>query len=530
MRKHFFATIIGVLPLFAFAQGAIDAYQVSQTDLRGTARFMSMAGAFGALGGDLSTLNQNPAGIGVYRSSDISLTMGFDMQSTSVASNGDKYGTTNQFKVNCNNAGYIGTFKLNSDAMPNINWGFTYNRATSFNRRYSGGIRGLNTSLTNYIAGFTNAGQYTEADLTTRFNDNDEIVYDPYNNKPYAPWLSILAYDSYLINSDSGGKNFQGLYGNGTTGSAEFETIESGGVNEFNINWGGNIANIVYWGMGFGITDISYQANTYYGESLDNAYIDTQNGRGTAVWGLSNALSTVGTGYNFKMGVIVKPMNELRLGFAFHTPTYYNLQDRYYANTLSNYDRGEDIFAETNNGWDGEGWYKINTPWKFIASAATIIGGKAILSFDYEYVGFNTMQILDNIGQQYVDRNNYIQAYYQASNIFRVGGEFRVTPQFSVRAGYSYQSSPVKETIRNNSENIITVGTIPSYTFDNSIQYITAGLGYRYKAMYVDAAYVHKTRKSDYHAFSPVVPIEESPVASITDNNNQIVFTLGFRF
>ena len=37
----------------------------------GTARFMSMGGAFTALGGDISTLSQNPAGIGVFRTSEM---------------------------------------------------------------------------------------------------------------------------------------------------------------------------------------------------------------------------------------------------------------------------------------------------------------------------------------------------------------------------------------------------------------------------------------------------------------------------
>ena len=52
----------------AYGQGAIDAYRISQPDMKGTARFMGMGGAFSALGGDLSTLSQNPAGIGIYLS------------------------------------------------------------------------------------------------------------------------------------------------------------------------------------------------------------------------------------------------------------------------------------------------------------------------------------------------------------------------------------------------------------------------------------------------------------------------------
>ena len=103
------------------AQSAIDAYSLSQGDLRGTARFMSMAGAFGALGGDLSTLNQNPAGIGVYRSSEIGVTVDFDIQSVTTQGNFKD----NNTHVHCNNFGYVGSAFTGSELMPVFTWGAT---------------------------------------------------------------------------------------------------------------------------------------------------------------------------------------------------------------------------------------------------------------------------------------------------------------------------------------------------------------------------------------------------------------------
>ena len=109
-----------------FAQSPIDAYTMSQNDLIGTARFMSMGGAFGALGADLSTLSQNPAGIGVYRSSDVGFTLNLDCQSASADYRGSR-ASQNQTKFLLNNIGAVGTWRLNLKAMPNINFGFTYN-------------------------------------------------------------------------------------------------------------------------------------------------------------------------------------------------------------------------------------------------------------------------------------------------------------------------------------------------------------------------------------------------------------------
>ena len=129
------------------AQDSFDVLHMSQTELRGTSRFQSMAGAFGALGGDLSVLTQNPGGIGVYRNSDLGLTFGLDFNSTT--SGVDKMNNT---KFNVNNVGYIGAIRLNSETVPNINFGFTYNRINSFKRHYIGGVSNIDYSLSNYVA------------------------------------------------------------------------------------------------------------------------------------------------------------------------------------------------------------------------------------------------------------------------------------------------------------------------------------------------------------------------------------------
>ena len=123
MKKKVFALLLCGLPLMINAQDAFDVLQMSQTELRGTSRFQSMAGAFGALGGDLSTLTQNPAGIGVYRSSDLGITMSVDCNS--VKAGVDKM---NETRFNINNVGYVGAIRLNSETVPNLNFGFTYNR------------------------------------------------------------------------------------------------------------------------------------------------------------------------------------------------------------------------------------------------------------------------------------------------------------------------------------------------------------------------------------------------------------------
>lgn len=556
MRKLYLVLSISCMSAGAFAQSAIDAYRFSQPDLRGTARFMGMGGAFGALGGDLSTLSQNPAGIGVYRSNELGFTLDLDIQNSNSDAMGFKT-SDSQTKFYLDNIGGVATLRLGSSAMPNLNFGFTYNKAVSFNRRYRGNIPQLQTSMSNYIAGIANNEELTVADVQTT------ETYDPYNPTDggiQAPWLAILGYDSYLINPNGDPDNPQwtGQFGQGTTGSANFDVSEKGSVDEYNIAIGGNIANVVYWGMNFDIVNFDYRLDAGYGENLTGAYVYNPTGnivqQSDSRWNMRNLYRANGTGFNYQLGVIVKPIQELRFGLAFHTPTWYNLTETYSAGTNMNY-YGENISAATNDGYPGSQDYNFNSPWKVIASVAGVIGNKFIISADYEWNGYKTMKFkeptnyfdqggywddpwdyysatpmaINNDPYQY--ENQDIKDVYRHTDTFRVGAEYRVTPSFSVRAGYSHVSSPVESKAKDGQMTIYTAGTMPNYRFDNDTNYITCGLGYRHKGFYIDLAYVYKHMSSEYHAFTNDPGSQyASPSAKLSFSNPRIVLSTGFKF
>ncbi len=568
----------------ALAQSAIDGYRISQPDMKGTARFMSMGGAFGALGGDLSTLSQNPAGIGVYRSNDIGFTLDLDCQSSTSKAQGASY-TADQTKFLLNNIGAVFTMRLPSYTFPNFNIGFTYNKGASFNRQYAGGIGNLNTSLSNYIAGVSNSEGVTAGDVTTLYNSAGNMIFNPYNPNDggyQAPWISILGYDSYLVSPSGEGENtvWSGQWENGTTsGSGMFNVREKGSVDEYNIALGGNIANVVYWGMNFDIVNLNYTLSSMWGENLTNAFVadaDNNVSKMDANWGLNNYYNVHGTGFNYQLGVILKPIQELRIGVAFHTPTWYNLTETFGGEINYRYGNGNQGNAITNNGQYAYNDFCFRSPMKLIGSIAGVIGNNFILSLDYEWTPYNKMKFSqpgsygignnwDNdwdyggwdwdypyyasaqtrsenmsvkpkgFGQNdpYYYENSDINTYYKATNTIRVGAEYRVTPAFSVRAGYCHVSSPFEQKVMNNQETIYTSGTLPNYRVDNGTNYISCGLGYRYQQFYVDMAYVYKNMKSTYHAFTPDVyegTSIPSPQSSISFNNSQIVLTAGFRF
>ncbi|MCM1005275.1 MAG: outer membrane protein transport protein [Prevotella sp.] len=522
----------------AFAQSALDGYHISQPGLYGTARFMSMGGAFGALGGDMTTLSFNPAGIGVYRSSEIGATINFDIQNTGLDFGNGK-NSENHLNFLMNNGGYIGSAVMPTSTLRTFNWGFTYNRRANFNRRYKGFANNITNSMSNFMAGVANDYGLTEADFNTDY---------PYDSS-LLPWIDVLAYDSYLISpiQYSDGTNWYGLYGDGTTGSSSIAVEETGGIDEYNLAFGGNFVDKFYWGMDFGIFDINYTRKAMYGESLQNAYVLEPNKPDftitDAFWNLYNFYSVSGTGFNYKLGFIYKPIQELRIGFAFHTPTWYSLDEYYYASTKYEYPNTDirNGSQETNEGFDGYNEYNLRTPWRFMFSAAGVIENKLIISADVDFTDNQYIHLsspyynggyVDGYGDPFATTNQQVKDYYKSQITFRAGLEYRVSPYVSLRAGYAHISDPVKEAAKNNRMTITTAGTDPSYQLDNTTDYVTAGIGYHYKHFYMDAAYVYRHQSADWHAFTadPDYKIDSGAQAEMTNVNNQIVISMGFKF
>lgn len=429
--------------------------------------------------------------------------------------------------------------------------------------------------MSNYIAAIADAYGVTEGDVSY---DDGMNPYDVDYGYFQAPWLTVLGYHSYLITPDvdpSTGKtrwnglwNNQSMTGNNTSGNAHFLMQESGCTNDFNIVFGGNINNVFYWGMNFDIVNMNYSLQSIWGENLTNAMVPGPNNslnRESARWDLNSIYTLSGTGFNYQLGFIVKPVQQLRLGFAFHTPTWYNLTEEYGGRVNYLYGGEESGTVIANEGIPGYTSYNLRTPWKIIASAAGVLGNNLIISFDYEWANYGAMHYSEpgyynggyggwfdpwdpwpyaasadplansrdyNPNDPYGESNYSIRSYYKSQNTFRAGIEFKPISSISLRAGYSFVSSPVKDVAKDNQMEILTTGLTPSYRFDNNTNYITCGVGYRYSRFYVDLAYVYKHMTSEYHAFTPDTGVNAlpSPQSKVSLTNNQVVLSAGFRF
>ncbi len=512
----------------AFSQGLADAYKyVPNGGLNGTARSMGMGGAFGALGGDISVLNSNPAGLAVYHSSEVATTGEVSVISTKTdwRGNGMKADKT---KFDFDNIAYVGYFPTGNDVgLLSWNVGFSYNRLKNYSRKYS--LRGsgdMGASLADYVAARANKGNLTPGDIDFRQDENGNITYDPYES--VGDWLSVLSNDAGFLNYnneqyESSLRSEEGIpYSRSNT---ELNVYESGAIDQYSLAFGANISDFLLLGATISINDLRYDLYSYYAEdyaSNKNSYIELENG-----------LTTKGTGYGINIGAIYRPVDFLRIGVAYNSPTWYKMTDYYDAKGASDIESLPDAY-EAYSPIGASTKYKFHTPDKWIFSAAAIVGQTALLSVDYEVMNYRRMHLSDAYGNANVETNDEIDQRLGVSNTVRVGAEAKVTPQFAVRAGFSWSDSGMSSALREGNTEVITVGTLPHYTLANTTTNYTVGLGYRFTPQfYVDLACIFKTVKEDAYAFSTLYSgdaMVQSVPSSLKTTTTRVALTLGYKF
>lgn len=540
----------------AFAQGELDAYRYSQTDLNGTARYLSMGGAFGALGGDISAMSSNPAGLGIYRSSEVVTTLSLSSIKTKSDWNGSKVDAS-KTKFNFDNIAYVGYFPTgNDEGLVGWNVGFSYNRIKNFNRSYR--LSGFQDySLADYAAAkasYVNTDKngdwfgVAENDMPpfNRINSESNLAY----NNLAGVWIPALAYQSGMIganmkdvNDDMYHSTFaewdeanNTWYPDSRPDFSDLEVNERGAIDQYDFSFATNISNLVFLGATVSVTDLNYRMSSRYTEEFD--YTD-----GTTdhlYW--DNELKTDGTGYSFNLGAIVRPSDYLRLGVAYNSPVWYKLTDTYFgsAETLNgNFDPAKANGATPSNP-NPYTDYRLRTADKWIFSAAGIIGQTALISLDYELGNYKYMKLSDVDGYEYEDVNKkLIRKDFGLAHTIKFGAEVKVTPQFAVRAGVNRRMSPMKKEFRDGAFEVFPAGTVAHYTLDKGTTSYSVGLGYRFTPnFYMDLACVYRQYKEDAYTFSKVIiednsgshMLVDSEAIGLKTNTTQVALTLGYKF
>lgn len=471
-----------------FGQYAEDILRTSNLFYKGTARFTGMSGAFGALGGDFTTLSINPAGIGMYNKAEFVFTPA--LYNTKSVSN--FFGTESEehrTHFNINNVGMIIPFKMMSQSgVKAIHFGLGFNRTQDFyNRSYMDGFNDKSSFLTG-LAGEAN-----------RYGVD---VFDPI-------YPEDLAASTLLIFPDTNNMWTNDMPNGNVQQNLFMET--RGAINEMVMSFGGNVNDKLYFGITMGIPFYYYKRNVEYNET------DVQNDPSNYFQSMryTERLTTNGTGINGKFGLIYKPLEMLRFGVAIHTPTYYwNMRESWDYSMEANYKYDiEDPYGEgsVNHVTDatpiGYNNYEITSAMRIIASAAVTIGKYGLVDVDYEWADQKSCRM--SPASTYKDVNDEIRNNLKSQHIVRAGTEWKIQ-NFFLRGGYAWYGSPYKSEIN-----------------DASIHSWSLGCGVRIQNFGLDFAYQHLLSKSDYYLYNFG---DVHAASSMTNKANSYVLTLSFRY
>ena len=502
MKKLYIFIALFLTSGIAFAQSDADVLRFSRTLPLGTARSAAMSGAFGALGGDISTLNVNPAGIGVFRKSEVSMTFSPDFGNTK---SGGQTAHDNSFQLG--DIGFvISLYNPNFD-WKGINFGINYTNMNNFNRHTTQAIPNAPNSFSQYLA------QDINGLIAYVLNQNPTANLEDYFND--LQWMGIQS--NYILSDNENKDN--PYYEPAIIGANQTKIIkEDGYQGEYAFSFGTNYKDKLYLGITIGLQNIYYKMRSLYTETPDQ-----DNPYELEYFNFEERLKTTGVGTNFKFGVIYRPIPELRLGATIHTPTYYSMTDTYDSGMLTKYKFPVNGVTEYPSSTSYKYDYDLKTPWKAILSVAGVIQQKAILSFDYEYVNYSSARLKNGIdGYDYYEPdgsgvNNLIKEYLRSTHNFRLGAEYRINSMVSVRGGYSFYASPYKD-----NKDL------------NKIQTLSCGFGLNFGQFYCDAAYVYKfskdiTRFYSYYDVDPEYDVLAEPIDN-KYNNHIAKVSVGMKF
>jgi long-subunit fatty acid transport protein len=504
MKKLLFTlfAIAGFISL-SYSQYVDQALTLSQHYYGSTARSKGMGNAIGAVGGDFSSLSINPAGIGVYLRSEVSASLNVLGINNTEANYQGQITDDRSNNFNFRNFGYVLATPVQNggSGLVSFNFGIGFNKLNNFNQTISVGKKGSSHSRMDAFA------ENTNGIANSNFWDENQ----PYYNG--TPWESVLSWNNYLIDisnpdNNGNGNQYQSILFQNELVDQSMTINKEGFLNEYVASFGANFNHQLYLGATVGMQDLYYNESSTYSEDGEFGFFDYY-----------STARTRGFGYNFKLGVIYRPIPAIRLGAAIHTPTFFDLKEEFssvMSSNLKNVSTDADGQHKTESPL-GDYGYRMDTPTRAIGSFAYQFGKKGMISFDYEYVDYAKTKIRNGSdGYNFSSENTDIKAIYQTVSNLRFGGEFKPTEAVSLRAGYELFGNPYKTAING----VAQPNTKWSYNT------INAGIGYRIDNVSLDISYSLGT-KTDFNYIYQVSSAND-PV-KYKRSNNEVVFTLAIK-
>lgn len=508
----------------AVAQIPEDALRMSWNVPSGSARSQAIGGAMGALGGEITNLWVNPAGLGFYKTSELVLSPGF----TLARSKGS-------FRETDATADGLNRFNLGASGLV-FGFGDKYSKWTS--KSFTIGVnRVANFAGTYYYKGTNDYSSFTEPLANEFFNyyanakdrnpslHNTQIINMAIDD-PSVSLLTRMALYTYLVDIDStasGSTVFSRAEDLGVV-NQERKITTKGGITEIALGFASNMDDKLYVGLGVGIPIVNYQRTSTYTESditpalNDFSYSTYQ-----------EEFSSKGVGINAKLGVIFKPVERLRLGVAVHSPSLYALKDKTSSRMTTDVENlfgpGKGVDSVNSalfyGGQDPEFKYDLVSPWKFLVSGSYVLNEvedisrqRGFISADIEYVTYGSSRFNeaeDNGEAEYFKQvTEAVKQSYKGALNFRVGGELKFNT-IMTRMGFAYYGNPYEDK------------ELKAHKMN-----VSGGLGYRDKGIFIDLTYVHSLNKDIDFPYRVDAP-RANTYATIKDNSSNIMLTFGIK-
>lgn len=498
--KNYIALAFGLVCSIASAQNINDALQYNQQNLIGTARYQGMSGAFGALGGDLSALNTNPAGAAVFNNHMFSATL----------SNYNKKNDANYFRTNreakrndleLNQVGGVLVFKSNNSDWKKIAIAANYDLVQNFDNNFE--ISGnSNQGIDKYFLSYANGVPF--GPLLKREGEYLEDAYlDVGRNLGFADQQAFLGYYGGLINPADETDDNNTVY----TSNANYNTVDqnyrentTGYNSKFVLDFATQYQDNLYLGASLNFHSITYDK---YTEFTETGYESGPITRTT----FDNYLHTEGNGFSFALGAIAKLNEVVRVGASYESPTWYRLTDDT-SQRISSDEADDDISFINFNVINLYERYTIKTPSKLTGSLALVFGKDGLLSLDYGYQDMSNAEIKPTNDSGFTAANDEIFNELGTASTLRIGGEYRIE-DISLRAGYRYEQSPYKDET--------TIGDLNGFSL---------GFGYTFGPNRIDIAYNRTEQDVNKQLFN--AGLTTPAQVNIANTNITLGYTVNF--
>lgn len=467
-----------------------DGLRYAVQDLTGTARYRAMSGAFGALGGDLSALNANPAGSAFFNNNYASISA----SNYNAKNNSNYFGSKTSESNSALDLNQLGAVFVFEDKSESSEWkkfaiGLNYENTRDFDNEVF--IAGTNpsNSISQYFVDQANFIANTD------FND---YQYD-------------MGFETYIINEDT--SNPGTFISNIPSGGNYYQEnlISTTGYNgKIAGNFATSYKDKIFIGLNLNAHFTDYVRTTSLYESNNNPENPSSQPTNREIQ-FDNQVSTYGSGFSFNIGAIAKVTEYFRVGLAYESPTWYRLTDELIQD-LYTFGNVNVPTGDENRYYQGPIFifptYKLQTPSKLTGSAAYIFGNKGLISLDISRKDFSQIEFRPKNEVVYRDLNIGIGNSLTDALEIRLGGEYKYK-QWSFRGGYRFEESP--------------------YTVDYPMGDLTGysgGLGYNFGKNRLDLAYAYAHRNYNQYLISSGM----NDTARIRAIQNNVTLTYSVNF